>query len=82
MREDDGRMVPTFIRQALLGEPLSIYGECTQTRSVQYVEDLIEGVIRQEQGIGGGRGRVRRRRMQEEEKKPLTEKVKEVVGVK
>jgi len=46
MREDDGRMVPAFIRQALLGEPLSIYGEGTQTRSVQYVEDLIEGVIR------------------------------------
>jgi nucleoside-diphosphate-sugar epimerase len=46
MREDDGRMVPNFIRQALLGEPLSIYGEGTQTRSVQYVEDLIEGVIR------------------------------------
>ena len=46
MREDDGRMVPNFIRQALLGEPLSVYGDGTQTRSVQYVEDLIEGVIR------------------------------------
>jgi dTDP-glucose 4,6-dehydratase len=46
MRIDDGRMVPNFIRQALLGEPLTIYGEGTQTRSVQYVEDLIEGVIR------------------------------------
>jgi dTDP-glucose 4,6-dehydratase len=46
MREDDGRMVPNFIRQALLGEPLTVYGEGTQTRSVQYVEDLIEGVIR------------------------------------
>jgi dTDP-glucose 4,6-dehydratase len=46
MREDDGRMVPNFIRQALLGEPLSVYGEGTQTRSVQYVDDLIEGVIR------------------------------------
>src|SRR5215213_7392182 len=46
MREDDGRMVPNFIRQAHLGEPLSVYGEGTQTRSVQYVEDLIEGVIR------------------------------------
>src|ERR671921_769244 len=46
MREDDGRMVPNFIRQALHGEPLSVYGEGTQTRSVQYVEDLIEGVIR------------------------------------
>src|ERR687898_3075976 len=46
MREDDGRMVPNFMRQALLGEPLTVYGEGTQTRSGQYVEDLIEGVIR------------------------------------
>jgi len=46
MREDDGRMVPNFIRQALLGEPLTIYGDGTQTRSVQYVDDLIEGVMR------------------------------------
>ena len=46
MTEDDGRMVPTFIRQALLGEPLTVYGEGTQTRSVQYIEDLIEGLIR------------------------------------
>jgi dTDP-glucose 4,6-dehydratase len=46
MREDDGRMVPNFIRQALLGEPLSVYGDGTQSRSVQYVDDLIEGVIR------------------------------------
>ena len=46
MREDDGRMVPNFIRQALLGEPLTIYGDGTQTRSVQYVDDLIEGVLR------------------------------------
>jgi dTDP-glucose 4,6-dehydratase len=46
MREDDGRMVPNFIRQALLGEPLSVYGEGTQTRSLQYVDDLVEGVIR------------------------------------
>jgi dTDP-glucose 4,6-dehydratase len=46
MRKDDGRMVPNFIRQALLGEPLTVYGDGTQTRSVQYVEDLIEGVIR------------------------------------
>jgi dTDP-glucose 4,6-dehydratase len=45
-REDDGRMVSNFIRQALLGEPLTLYGEGTQTRSVQYVDDLIEGVIR------------------------------------
>jgi dTDP-glucose 4,6-dehydratase len=46
MRADDGRMVPNFVRQALLGEPLTVYGEGTQTRSVQYVDDLIEGVFR------------------------------------
>jgi len=46
MREDDGRMVPNFIRQALLGESLTVYGDGTQTRSLQYVDDLIEGVIR------------------------------------
>ena len=46
MRADDGRMVPNFIRQALGGEPLTVYGEGTQTRSVQYVDDLVEGVFR------------------------------------
>jgi dTDP-glucose 4,6-dehydratase len=46
MRPDDGRMIPNFIQQALLGEPLTIYGDGSQTRSVQYVDDLIEGVFR------------------------------------
>ena len=46
MRPDDGRMIPNFITQALSGEPLTIYGEGTQTRSVQYIDDLIEGVLR------------------------------------
>jgi dTDP-glucose 4,6-dehydratase len=46
MRPNDGRMVPNFIRQALAGEPLTVYGDGTQTRSVQYVDDLVEGVFR------------------------------------
>jgi dTDP-glucose 4,6-dehydratase len=46
MRPDDGRMVPNFISQALSGEPLTIYGDGSQTRSVQYVDDLIEGIFR------------------------------------
>jgi dTDP-glucose 4,6-dehydratase len=46
MRVDDGRMVPNFIQQALLGRPLTVYGEGTQSRSVQYVDDLIDGVLR------------------------------------
>ncbi|MDQ3317921.1 MAG: SDR family oxidoreductase [Actinomycetota bacterium] len=46
MRPDDGRMIPNFVRQALSGEPLTLYGDGTQTRSVQYVDDLVEGVLR------------------------------------
>ena len=46
MRPDDGRMIPNFIGQALVGVPLTIYGDGSQTRSVQYVDDLVEGVLR------------------------------------
>jgi dTDP-glucose 4,6-dehydratase len=45
MRADDGRMIPTFISQALSNKPLSVHGEGSQTRSIQYVEDLLEGVL-------------------------------------
>lgn len=46
MRPDDGRMVPNFMSQALAGEPLTVYGEGAQTRSIQYVDDLVEGLAR------------------------------------
>jgi len=46
MRPDDGRMIPNFISQALARKPINIYGDGTQTRSVQYVDDLIEGLLR------------------------------------
>ncbi|PJF27810.1 MAG: NAD-dependent dehydratase [Phototrophicales bacterium] len=46
MRLNDGRVVPNFIAQALRGEPLTVYGDGKQTRSFQYVDDLIEGVYR------------------------------------
>jgi dTDP-glucose 4,6-dehydratase len=46
MRPADGRAVPTFIRQALAGEPLTIAGDGSQTRSIQYVDDLVEGCLR------------------------------------
>jgi dTDP-glucose 4,6-dehydratase len=46
MRVNDGRVVPNFIKQALLGEPLTIYGDGSQTRSFTYVSDLIEGIYR------------------------------------
>lgn len=46
MRLRDGRVVPNFISQALRGEPLTVYGDGSQTRSFQYVDDLIEGIYR------------------------------------
>lgn len=46
MRPDDGRIISTFISQALAGKPLTIHGDGSQTRSIQYVDDLIEGVLR------------------------------------
>ena len=46
MRLDDGRVVPNFVGQALRGEPLTIYGDGTQTRSFCYVDDLVEGLYR------------------------------------
>ncbi len=46
MRINDGRVVPNFIRQALRGEPLTVYGDGKQTRSFCYVDDLIEGIYR------------------------------------
>jgi dTDP-glucose 4,6-dehydratase len=46
MRRHDGRAIPTFIGQALKGEPLTVHGDGTQTRSLCYVDDLIEGFSR------------------------------------
>ena len=46
MRPDDGRAVPTFIAQALAGWPLTVHGDGSQTRSVGYVGDLVEGIVR------------------------------------
>ncbi len=46
MRKDDGRAIPTFITQALRGEPITIFGEGSQTRSFCYVDDQIEGIYR------------------------------------
>ncbi|MBA3425297.1 MAG: SDR family oxidoreductase [Rubrobacter sp.] len=46
MRPDDGRMIPNFTTQALSGAPLTLYGDGSQTRSVQYADDLVEGVFR------------------------------------
>jgi nucleoside-diphosphate-sugar epimerase len=46
MRADDGRVVTNFVTQALRGGPITMYGDGRQTRSFQYVDDLVEGVLR------------------------------------
>lgn len=51
---NDGRVVSNFVMQALRGEPLTIYGDGTQTRSFQYVDDLVEGLVRAMEGTFAG----------------------------
>jgi dTDP-glucose 4,6-dehydratase len=46
MRPNDGRAIPNFIRQALLGHPVTVAGDGSQTRSICYVDDLVEGIVR------------------------------------
>ena len=46
LRLDDGRVVSNFIGQALTGQPITIYGEGQQTRSFQFVSDLVDGIVR------------------------------------
>jgi len=45
MRLDDGRVIPNFVKQALTGRDLTVYGDGSQTRSFCHVDDLIEGVV-------------------------------------
>ena len=45
MRPHDGRAIPTFLRQALTGKPITVFGDGSQTRSFTYVDDLIRGMI-------------------------------------
>ena len=46
MRRNDGRAIPNFITQALAGEDVTVYGDGSQTRSIGYVTDLVEGICR------------------------------------
>jgi dTDP-glucose 4,6-dehydratase len=45
MRPNDGRAIPNFVRQALADEPLTVYGDGSQTRSFCYVDDLVRGIV-------------------------------------
>ncbi|MEV0639319.1 UDP-glucuronic acid decarboxylase family protein [Streptomyces sp. NPDC050619] len=54
MRPDDGRVIPTFIRQALAGAPITVTGDGSQTRSLCYVDDLVDGLTRMLDSDHGG----------------------------
>ena len=58
MNPEDGRVVSNFICQALRGEDITIYGEGQQTRSFQYIDDLIEGMVRMMENSKGFTGPV------------------------
>ncbi len=55
MRSDDGRVIPNLVNQAIQDEPMTIYGDGSQTRSFCYVSDMVEGLIKMmlTEGIGG-----------------------------
>ncbi|CUS91418.1 dTDP-glucose 4,6-dehydratase [Candidatus Kryptonium thompsonii] len=46
MRIDDGRVIPTFMTQALKGEDITVFGDGTQTRSICYIDDLVDGIFK------------------------------------
>lgn len=54
MRPDDGRAIPNFIRQSLAGEPVTVAGDGSQTRSICYVDDLVDAVVRMADGDHAG----------------------------
>lgn len=79
MHPDDGRVVSNFIVQALRGEDITIYGDGSQTRSFQYVDDLIEGMIRMMNNENGFVGPVNLGNPREFTIKQLAEKVLEMI---
>jgi UDP-glucuronate decarboxylase len=80
MHPADGRVVSNFIMQALRGEPITLYGDGSQTRSFCYVDDLIEGLIRLMNSPAGFTGPVNLGNPVEFTMKELAEQVVELTG--
>jgi dTDP-glucose 4,6-dehydratase len=78
MRADDGRMVPTFVRQALAGEPLTVAGTGRQTRSVCYVDDTVRGLLAL--AAGDHRGPVNIGNPQELPVRDIATEIRDLVG--
>jgi UDP-glucuronate decarboxylase len=82
MSANDGRVVSNFIVQALQGNDITIYGDGTQTRSFQYVDDLIEGMVRMMQTDDDFTGPVNIGNPGEFSMLELAQKVIEMTGTK
>lgn len=79
MNPNDGRVVSNFIVQALRGEDITIYGDGSQTRSFQYVDDLVEGMVRMMENTAGYTGPVNLGNPNEFTIKELADKVLELL---
>ena len=80
MAMDDGRVVSNFIVQALRGKPLTVYGDGSQTRSFQYIDDLLDGILRMVQTPDGFTGPVNLGNPEEYTVKELAKKVLHLTG--
>lgn len=80
MNLNDGRVVSNFIVQALKGEPITLYGDGLQTRSFQYVDDLVEGMVRMMQTPKGFLGPVNLGNPNEFTMKALAETILDLTG--
>jgi UDP-glucuronate decarboxylase len=80
MNLNDGRVVSNFIVQALKGEPITLYGDGLQTRSFQYVDDLVEGMVRMMQTPSSFLGPVNLGNPNEFTMKALAETILELTG--
>jgi len=80
MQPNDGRVVSNFVVQALRGDPLTVYGDGSQTRSFCYVDDLVEGLIRLMDSHDSVTGPINLGNPQETTVRELAELVKELVG--
>jgi UDP-glucuronate decarboxylase len=80
MRRDDGRVVSNFICQALAGEPLTMYGDGSQTRSFCYIDDLVDGLLRMMQSDASITGPINLGNPDEFTMTELAEKVLELTG--
>ncbi len=82
MRHDDGRVVSNFICQALSGNPITIYGDGSQTRSFCYIDDMVDGIMRMMESKNGVIGPVNLGNPDEFTVEELAEKILEMTGSK